>query len=1072
MRDLLNVKSNKLIKELVQQISKGKVVDFFDVPEDIQNHPDIIKVEREKGIRRIESCGYDVLRNNFYVVESVDSYRDYGFSRIKKIEREHFSVIDSFDAFWGFVEGDIYNDNCLFFMYNFSPEEISKYNIEIARIHRNRSYDENYSSILPEELVIDDESYSKEEILQWEDKWIEKFRLCISGQELSILAEQYQKTKKLVDVQYFFWDYMQFYGQDSFDAIMDFVATEVYPAKKLKDAIGFIYGIDDVKERYECKNESYAISTRRNKRSDLRAFYTQCLENGIEERVKGYFSRKIQSYVISTELIYKTGRYKGWVAASLYWLSRDFNEFAEKLNKNISDCNLIFSDAFDVDWDRYVYSEKTLFPMQSIKELDKSFEARYDSKEDRFFVDVYWKDSRGNVLFKESRRFKYLHRLCDFFENDLSNIDLFTCTGLLFVPTFENIKINNALVCPALMEKLGIKQDKSDKYEIVSFTDTVCNEEKTGLILSDNRPAVPYSELDEDERNIAYISDLHIVHKICNLKTKNEQVFALRKMIEGLFEESNPGILLIGGDIASDYSVFMLFIKMLKQYIDNHCIYSCVVFVLGNHELWPFKGFSINQIVDKYRQVLSENGMYLIHNELLCFEYGRHFIIPEEELLASSTYELRNKVLRSSVIILGGNGFSGYNTGFNANNGIYKDVISRNEEVELSDRFKQVYEKVTEALPDKKIIVLTHTSVPDWNGTYDLHDNYVYVNGHNHNNFFYQEGLQRVYADNQVGYGLNTPRLKYFSINDTYDIFSEYDDGIYEISRRDYQDFYHGINGYVTFNRKFNKLYMLKKNGYYCFILKSFSDRLFILNGGSIEKLQCNVIEYYYDNMEYQIAKIKNPLSRFQKIQEKISAEVKSFGGSGKIHGAIVDVDSFCHLYVNPLDMRVTPYYATDIINKVVYMNVPSLLKYRSPELFVKYEKVVEDKLTKSSIVLYGFNEMDIQDKTVPYESTDIYKVSRKLKQMQKLNHNILSTWTQDIKGMAALPENIDRNEEVGPVSIGMTLMMNCGMKATVIEDFGYTDITVRFEDGLIRHHRRRDKFLKGAIAHCRDKED
>jgi hypothetical protein len=49
--------------------------------------------------------------------------------------------------------------------------------------------------------------------------------------------------------------------------------------------------------------------------------------------------------------------------------------------------------------------------------------------------------------------------------------------------------------------------------------------------------------------------------------------------------------------------------------------------------------------------------------------------------------------------------------------------------------------------------------------------------------------------------------------------------------------------------------------------------------------------------------------------------------------------------------------------------------------------------------------------------------------------------------------------------------MMNCGMRATVIEDFGCNDITVKFEDGLIRKHIRRDKFREGKVAHVSDSE-
>lgn len=36
---------------------------------------------------------------------------------------------------------------------------------------------------------------------------------------------------------------------------------------------------------------------------------------------------------------------------------------------------------------------------------------------------------------------------------------------------------------------------------------------------------------------------------------------------------------------------------------------------------------------------------------------------------------------------------------------------------------------------------------------------------------------------------------------------------------------------------------------------------------------------------------------------------------------------------------------------------------------------------------------------------------------------------------MEALPESTKKNEEVGSVRVGMFLLINCGVKATVIED-------------------------------------
>lgn len=48
---------------------------------------------------------------------------------------------------------------------------------------------------------------------------------------------------------------------------------------------------------------------------------------------------------------------------------------------------------------------------------------------------------------------------------------------------------------------------------------------------------------------------------------------------------------------------------------------------------------------------------------------------------------------------------------------------------------------------------------------------------------------------------------------------------------------------------------------------------------------------------------------------------------------------------------------------------------------------------------------------------------------------------------------------------IGETRLMKCGMKCTVIEDFGSTNITVQFEDGAIVYKRQRTSFRRGSIA-------
>ena len=59
-----------------------------------------------------------------------------------------------------------------------------------------------------------------------------------------------------------------------------------------------------------------------------------------------------------------------------------------------------------------------------------------------------------------------------------------------------------------------------------------------------------------------------------------------------------------------------------------------------------------------------------------------------------------------------------------------------------------------------------------------------------------------------------------------------------------------------------------------------------------------------------------------------------------------------------------------------------------------------------------------------------------------------------------------ETNNYRGEFWVGRSKKMNCGLVATIIEDFGYHDITIQFEDGLIRYHCRKDRYKDGAIAH------
>ena len=170
-----------------------------------------------------------------------------------------------------------------------------------------------------------------------------------------------------------------------------------------------------------------------------------------------------------------------------------------------------------------------------------------------------------------------------------------------------------------------------------------------------------------------------------------------------------------------------------------------------------------------------------------------------------------------------------------------------------------------------------------------------------------------------------------------------------------------------------------------------------MLNGGCRKKLTKKDINYYYNNLEQYSKILKEYIGDYSDLQEQIANEVKSFGGLGTIHGCIIDIDFYNHIYVNPLDGKITPYYAENIIEKYVHKNVISLLYCHNKLLYNNYEKILMKKSLKQakSLVL---QKNEITRRCIEERDTYIYKVSRVIKGLQYTsNYNIVRVWNDNL---------------------------------------------------------------------------
>lgn len=699
---------------------------------------------------------------------------------------------------------------------------------------------------------------------------------------------------------------------------------------------------------------------------------------------------------------------QGEIYQNACYYKYNFSQY-EISNFSIDINKINFKSFINYDVDDFVKDFLKQFQHHNLKYEVKKF---YDSIKSCFIVEQKWKDESGQAIKKCCNTFKYFFDLVHFLKCDLSNIDL-SEADLVFYETLQDIvkysELNfaNAKLNSNFLSKLDQKY-QSDINNVVEFNSTISeNKKDITSALASEKETLDFIETLKCQ-TVYYISDLHLLHRIYNAKCKNFKSIQkiIQEIIYTLLDNIRLGdegsyfiggysyTVLIGGDTSSDFSLFKYFVNTLKKSIDVSNLDVKVIFTLGNHEFWDFEGRAVDEIIDMYKKVINDNDMYLLQNNILFIDDKARYNIEEistEELRTLSKDKLRNRLTRARLMLFGGLGFAGYNEEFNANKFIYRNAINRNQEIEESKKFEELYEKVCECLSERRVVVFTHMPQKDWCSHNELHKGFVYVNGHTHRNLFYDDGDYRIYADNQVGYHRENCRLKYFYLEDDYDIFEDYQDGIYEITREEYIDFYRGKNIAMDFNREGYNIFMLKKFGYYCFIAKSNKGYLLILNGGNLKRLEHKDINYYFENMDKVIAYIKTPLDEFTDYQKQIANEVKSIGGSGTIHGAIIDIDFFNHIFINPIDLKATAYWASDIVNKKIFDNTPTLLQNNCPTIYANYLKLIENNKEKAIIS----KKSEIVKTPQIYLDTEIYSASREIKKMQKLSSNILSIWIE-----------------------------------------------------------------------------
>lgn len=951
-------KAKKIIKSVTHKANFNDLTDFekSDVLWQIANE----NIE----VRIFKYAGYNILKLEFFVVEYVYD--------VKTIEKYH--AFKDFGIFYEYVYHDIYNKYTCFYGYEFTNEEIEKYNLEINKLNFISFTDDdiNKSSIIKE--------YKKKRkrALEFKD-----YAVC--RKELVDELSKSQATKKYFKKLNI--DPLR-YPKDALNFLKLFYIYATINDEETLRYLWLYFGKDLAQEFVSSyHNESWDERINGDIKRELKEILIN-LKNATKVKYFPYYDEEEGLFIV--KLSYYQGEEKVDEIKDYFFT---FEEMADYLNGDLTSAD--FKDSFIEinDLKKYKIGKNTILPFGEPGEvLIKKY-----YKDGKFVVEQILFNKTKTSFYKKENKFDMICDFIHFLKNDLSNSDLIMCDGVGNLKKIERLKLDGVLARKEELLKLDfatislpcVENKKLNYIEVIT---------RNELSVLNNEIELAH-EIEEKEALIGYISDLHLGHRFDANKISNfnDAIFYIRDFNSRMHNKyceirrkhqmfDNEELLLIAGDVTDNINLY----KMFFNELDVSEIKTFVT--LGNHELWPFEGKSIEEITEEYRKILDKKGVKLVQNNLFCITSSDVREISTEELINISDNELSLKTREAKIIIFGGIGFSGRNEVLNANGGVYQNVITREQEIEESKKFNELFNKVKRCLKNKNVIVLTHMPINDWCNDDSNLGNFRYVNGHNHLNYFDRD--KHIYADNQIGYEGKNLLLKYFSINENYHWFDSFNDGIYEISSYDYIKFYRGINYLMKMTHENDKYFMIKKNNFYMFFA-SYKEQLYILEGAAIRKVNKS-LNYYFKNLELYVKNVEKVLFSTNQYLTSISNEVKKVGGDGSIHGLIVDIDYYNHIFFDVLNNKLLFYFATSIIDKYFYENYVSLLKCRLPLLYGNFLKTISDKDNKNELALY--NSLAISDSNIYEASTEMYKYSKFIKSLKNVsNVHVIRKWSDEI---------------------------------------------------------------------------
>lgn len=1010
------MKPTKNIRKLVKGLEKGEI-SVTEIPWEYEKDPALVAYQRKKGLRRAGRRGYDVLKGEFFV-EDLLFYQDQGDRHSAPVT----TWFKEFEQYKQFLSGDVYTDAD----YGLLPGVEGL--LDMSKV--KPFFKARITDYTLEPGSLEQKTYQEGDMLRSQClKWDKRFCKCRSYRMLCRTAARYLESDLAakVGVDVFL---VQYLFDDIFDKrrvlfVVRWLCSEagrgfegVLPALCRLYGTGDIRSVlDSLQQMMECPVKEWAkglwgdiralalsadacrehllvlsvirdtmlseddlsLEEMEKRIGDLDTCIQKLADGELDCQRDAFFDPAINLYCERVKICSRDG---SQVSEARRLFGR-FDEFTAHWGTDLSGCDISGDLKLHADLSGFTMDGGTKVP--AYLRPDISCQVRKGYRDNSFYVAQRWY-SDGEVIKEYYHTFTYFMDFAAFLEYDFTGADLLFCEGLQNINP-RMLKLQGARMTSRVCDHFGIpwKPYPMSPGWSRTFEETRNNESKPGLVL--HMPDKPTSQ-ETASQSVYYISDLHLDHRIkaTGCRSREDVTYVVHSAARELAGQvGDQSLLCIAGDTASNFQVFSLFAAYLKQCLPSGV---SVVFTLGNHELWGFPNMPVDRVVFLYRKLLSKYGMYLLHNDIL-YRTDKDGMghISWMDLLKSGLDDIKSQVSGTRYVLFGGIGFSGCNESFHADNGIYQESMSRDIEIQESRKIDLIYNRVARVLDGKNVIVVTHMPKEDWHIGSDYP--HTFIHGHTHRSFRSTDGDHKVFADAQAGYGWQVLDVHSFGLDDSYDCFEDYEDGIYKVTKKQYGDFYSGKNLSMTFPAQDGTFYMLKKHGYYCFLHQMPNGSLGILNGGSRKHLKGTDVDAYYNAMGRMVDRAGAAFERFSNLQSEVSKAVKSIGGSGVIHGYMVEVDDRGSIRVDPKELSLSGYWADSLLDRAWYPSIMGFLKSRYPWMYAKYRELYQD----GGVLIE--HEMDDGPDVPPALTAGAMP---KLERTQRLDDKILNEWDETVE--------------------------------------------------------------------------